>query len=268
MRKIFSSSSCDTSSFSSPSSTSSCSSLSSSSSFTSARKYPVRNPLLEGHLSECDEKLVRVCVQVHRRTFISRLGETSISMPFRLANCDWKSADEFTQEAIRRCVQFCMQIPGNSDLETDDRAKLLKYGAYEVYLLRLASLYNRTNDCIELSNGARLCEADMKAHAFGCYGHTFFQFCRHMSNMRMSEEELSLVEAMLYFTIDRPMLQERLKVERLQTKFSETLRLLCAKKRPAEPMYFSRLLLTLMKLRALDALSKPFYLYTMKLIFF
>jgi hypothetical protein len=43
--------------------------------------------------------------------------------------------DEFTQVGIRKCVKFCMNLPGNSDLCTDDRAKLLKYGVYEIAVI-------------------------------------------------------------------------------------------------------------------------------------
>jgi hypothetical protein len=40
--------------------------------------------------------------------------------------------NEFTQAGIRNCIKYCMNLPGNSDLCTDDRAKLLKYGVYEI----------------------------------------------------------------------------------------------------------------------------------------
>ena len=41
-------------------------------------------------------------------------------------------SDEFTQNGIRQCVTFCLNVPGNRDLCIDDRAKLLKFGVYEL----------------------------------------------------------------------------------------------------------------------------------------
>ena len=48
----------------------------------------------------------------------------------------------------------------------------------------------------------------------------------------------------------------RVKVERLQTRYCEIERLHIAKNRTNDSMHFTKLLLLLSKLRALDALSK------------
>lgn len=48
----------------------------------------------------------------------------------------------------------------------------------------------------------------------------------------------------------------RMKVEELQTRYCEIERLHIAKNRVNDPMHFTKLLLLLSKLRALDALSK------------
>ena len=48
----------------------------------------------------------------------------------------------------------------------------------------------------------------------------------------------------------------RVKVEELQTRYCEMERLHIAKNRAHDPMHFTKLLLLLSKLRALDALSK------------
>lgn len=50
-----------------------------------------------------------------------------------------------------------------------------------------------------------------------------------------------------------------MKVEELQTRYCEIERLHIAKNRVNDPMHFTKLLLLLSKLRALDALSKIFF---------
>ena len=51
------------------------------------------------------------------------------------------TANEFTQAGIRKCIRFCMNLPGNNDLSTGDRAKLLKYGAYEQAVRKFVQIY-------------------------------------------------------------------------------------------------------------------------------
>lgn len=53
----------------------------------------------------------------------------------------------------------------------------------------------------------------------------------------------------------------RVKVEELQTKYCEIERLYIARNRNNDPMHFTKLLLLLSKLRALDALSKSLKVY-------
>jgi hypothetical protein len=61
----------------------------------------------------------------------------------------------------------------------------------------------------------------------------------------------------LFFVVDRIEGQAtRVKVEELQTRYCEMERLCIAKHRANDPMHFTKLLLLLSKLRALDALSR------------
>lgn len=90
-------------------------------------------------LSEEDIQIVKICSKLYLKTLnddveYERLtnekitDELSIEYDEELSfNCD-----EFTQNGIRKCIKFCMNLPGNSELTTNDRAKLLKYGIYEI----------------------------------------------------------------------------------------------------------------------------------------
>ena len=212
------------------------------------------NPLIDNadkKLCEQDEKLVELCLQLHQQTYC--LTETT---KLKSEVKSWQNHDEFSQAGIKQSVTFCMQLPGNRDLCTEDRAKLLKYGAYEIVLLRLASRYSLLEDKIVLSNGISLCENDLMQHAFGCYGHTFFQYCRNFNKFNLLNEELAVFECFIFYSFDRPLLKDRKKVEQLQMKYCELLRYLCAKNHRSDEMFFAKLLLSVMKLRALDALSK------------
>ena len=66
---------------------------------------------------------------------------------------------------------------------------------------------------------------------------------------------MAVFECFIFYSFDRPLILERKKVEVLQMQFSEILRQLCAKNHKNDEMFFSKLLLSCMKLRALDALT-------------
>jgi hypothetical protein len=214
------------------------------------------NPLLKGEIQKTDENLVKYCTDLHNKTLVQPTASKSKnSMQPR-----WYDVDEFSQYGLKQCVNFCMRLPGNRDLSTEDRAKLLKYGAYEIALLRLAMRFDVGSNEIRLSDGSTLVENDLIQNAFGCYGHTFFQFCRSLERFSLTCDELAILQCLVFYTYDRPLIKERTKVEQIQSKFFHILRLLCAKNHANEPMFFSRLILNMMKLRALDALSKLSYL--------
>ena len=138
-----------------------------------------------------DERLIKLCVNLHKSTFHSK--------PLENVDIRWQTADEFGQKGLMQCIQFCMQMPGNSDLTIQERAHLLKLGAHEVALLRLAFRYEPEEDKLFLSNGISLDEQTLRTQGFGCYGHTFFQFCRIFSRLELTIEEFVLLCCIVFF---------------------------------------------------------------------
>jgi hypothetical protein len=101
---------------------------------------------------------------------------------------------------MMQCIQFCMQMPGNNQLSIQERAHLLKLGVHEVALLRLAYRYEPEEDKLYLSNGASVDEHLLMSQAFGCYGHTFLQFCRIFSRLELSIEEFVLLCGIVFYS--------------------------------------------------------------------
>ena len=87
----------------------------------------VINLVIEG-LSNDDLEIIEICNRLMDQTYQRGVCSSGLS-----TNVQFKSdVDEFTQNGVRKCIKFCMNLPGNNDLCTDDRAKLLKYGVYEI----------------------------------------------------------------------------------------------------------------------------------------
>ena len=124
----------------------------------------------------------------------------------------WQRTDEFSQKGIMQSIQFCMQMPGNDELSIQERAHLLKLGVHGVALLRLAYRYEPDDDCLYLSNGLSIDENLLMNQAFGCYGHTFFQFCRLFSRLEMTIEEFVLLCCIVFFSHGKDFLLEKLRL--------------------------------------------------------
>ena len=138
-----------------------------------------------------DEKLISMCLNVHKATYNEKTDQ---------AELDWQRTDEFSQKGIMQCIQFCMQMPGNDELSIQERAHLLKLGVHGVALLRLAYRYDFDDDKLYLSNGLVIDEKLLMTQAFGCYGHTFFQFCRIFSRLELTMEEFVLLCCVAFFS--------------------------------------------------------------------
>lgn len=214
-------------------------------------------------LNTDDIEIIDSCDQLFKQTF-----EPSDSSSFQSNYGSFKAFegqclfyDEFTQAGIKKCVKFCMNLPGNSDLCTDDRAKLLKYGVYEIALLRLAYRYNNLTNCIHLSNGSPIDEKTLgQSNCFGTkYSHLFFEFCRQFSKFSMDSSQFSLFCGLKFFTNDRPLLIERNKVQLIQSKYFELFECSLFKnsnQKINNSKKISHILLSLIKLRSIDVLSK------------
>lgn len=79
-------------------------------------------------LTDADHEVMTRCAELLVQTF--EREPTSIKRELT-ANSPL-DYNEFTQTGVRDCLKFCMNLIGNNDLGTDDRAKLLKYGVYEI----------------------------------------------------------------------------------------------------------------------------------------
>jgi hypothetical protein len=167
-----------------------------------------------------------------------------------------------------------MQMPGNDELSIQERANLLKLGVHGIVLLRLAYRYESKDDKLYLSNGLSINENLLMTQAFGCYGHTFFQFCRIFNRLELTIEEFVLLCCIVFFSHGRKLIQMKMnlytfffskidrienqitrnKIEQIQIRYCEIERLYITKTRLNNQIHFSKLLLLLSKLRALDAL--------------
>ncbi|XP_063002096.1 nuclear receptor ROR-gamma [Elgaria multicarinata webbii] len=119
-------------------------------------------------------------------------------------------------EAIQYVVEFAKRMGGFMDLCQNDQIVLLKAGAMEVVLVRMCRAFNSENRTVFFEGkyaGPELFKS------LGCNEliNSIFDFAQSLCSLHFSENEIALFTALVLINSNRPWLQEKSKVERLQT---------------------------------------------------
>ncbi|XP_067832222.1 nuclear receptor ROR-alpha A-like isoform X2 [Heptranchias perlo] len=135
----------------------------------------------------------------------------------------WQNCAHRITDAIQYVVEFAKRIDGFMELCQNDQIVLLKAGSLEVVLLRMCRAFNPSNNTVFFEGKYAGPEV---FRSLGCEDLTnsIFEFSQGMCLLRLSEQELALFSAMVLISADRQFLQEKFKVERLQTNIQLALK--------------------------------------------
>uniref|UniRef100_H3DLW7 RAR-related orphan receptor C n=1 Tax=Tetraodon nigroviridis TaxID=99883 RepID=H3DLW7_TETNG len=133
-----------------------------------------------------------------------------------------KSVDEMWQhcairltDAVQYVVEFAKHIPGFRMLTQNDQIALLKTGSMEVVLVRMSRFFNTENNTVYFDG--KFAGADLfKSLACGDLITAVFDFAHDMCALKLSEHQLALFSALVLINTDRPCLEDRGKVQRVQ----------------------------------------------------
>uniref|UniRef100_A0A672J1F9 Nuclear receptor ROR-alpha B-like n=1 Tax=Salarias fasciatus TaxID=181472 RepID=A0A672J1F9_SALFA len=133
-----------------------------------------------------------------------------------------KSVDEMWQhcavrltDAVQYVVEFAKRIPGFRMLNQNDQIALLKTGSMEVVLLRMSRSFNTENSTVFFDGKFAGVEI-FKSLACGDLIMAVFDFAHDMCALKLSEQQIALFSALVLINADRPCLEERGKVQRVQ----------------------------------------------------
>ncbi|XP_040855002.1 nuclear receptor ROR-gamma [Ochotona curzoniae] len=128
----------------------------------------------------------------------------------------WERCAHHLTEAIQYVVEFAKRLSGFMELCQNDQIVLLKAGAMEVVLVRMCRAYNADNHTVFFEGKYGGMEL---FRALGCSEliSSIFDFSRSLSALRFSEDEIALYTALVLINASRPGLQEKRKVEQLQS---------------------------------------------------
>ncbi|XP_005293763.4 nuclear receptor ROR-gamma isoform X1 [Malaclemys terrapin pileata] len=173
------------------------------------------------------EHLTQNVLKSYRETCQLRLEDLQL---LRLETFSWeevrsyqkKSMEEMWErcacritEAIQYVVEFAKRMGGFMELCQNDQIVLLKAGAMEVVLVRMCRAFNSENRTVFFEGkyaGPELFKS------LGCNEliNSIFDFAHSLCSLHFSENEIALFTALVLINSNRPWLQEKGKVERLQ----------------------------------------------------
>ncbi|KAM8976472.1 bile acid receptor-like [Pelodytes ibericus] len=187
---------------------------------------------------------------------------------------------------VQVLVEFTKRLPGFDMLDHEDQIALLKGSTVEAMFIRSAQIYNQQLGCRQQHNHIHhfLGLARYQSHALEyCHIQEFdrcplytseppprqeipasttditeefitplFNFYRSMGSLNVTETEYALLSAITVFFSDRPLLKNKLRVEKLQEPLLGILHKYSKIYHPEDPQHFARLIGRLTELRTLN----------------
>ncbi|XP_068179437.1 nuclear receptor ROR-alpha A isoform X2 [Antennarius striatus] len=173
------------------------------------------------------DELCASIVRSHRETSQCRVEELQ-ALKWKLFSREEiqayqnKSVDEMWQhcanrltEAVQYVVEFAKHIPGFRMLSQNDQIALLKTGSMEVVLVRMSRFFNTDNNTVYFDGKFAGAEV-FKALACGDLITAVFDFAHGMCALKLTEHQIALFSALVLINTDRPCLEDRGRVQRVQ----------------------------------------------------
>ncbi|TMS11061.1 Nuclear receptor ROR-beta [Larimichthys crocea] len=189
---------------------------------------PLEDPYsLYPHSVRNIDELCASIVRSHRETSQYRVEELQ-ALRWKVFNREEiqtyqsKSVDEMWQhcavrltDAVQYVVEFAKHIPGFRMLSQNDQIALLKTGSMEVVLVRMSRSFNTENNTVFFDGKFAGAEV-FKSLACGDLITAVFEFAHGMCALKLTEHQIALFSALVLINTDRPCLEDRGRVQRVQ----------------------------------------------------
>ncbi|XP_015789751.1 nuclear hormone receptor E75 [Tetranychus urticae] len=157
--------------------------------------------------------------------------------------------------AIRGVVEFAKRIPGFAVLSQDDQVTLLKAGVFEVLLVRLACMFDKTSNSMICLNGMVLKRESLHSQSSARFLlDSMFGFAEMLNALNLTDHEIALFCALVIISPDRPGLRNIDLIGKINRKLVDLLDKLVTSNHSDNPGLFSSLVNKIPDLRTLNTL--------------
>ncbi|XP_053213223.1 nuclear hormone receptor E75-like [Panonychus citri] len=157
--------------------------------------------------------------------------------------------------AIRGVVEFAKRIPGFAMLSQDDQITLLKAGVFEVLLVRLACMFDKSTNSMICLNGMVLKRDSLHSQSSARFLlDSMFGFSEMLNALGLTDHEIALFCAVVVISPDRPGLRNTDLVQKIHRKLDDLLQKAIISNHSDNPGLFSELKKKIPDLRTLNTL--------------
>lgn len=155
--------------------------------------------------------------------------------------------------SLNPVAEFLKSIPGFYNLSTNDQLGLLKGGFLEIWIISISRTFDVNNNTLTVQDGSQISKDDLESAYNSDLVSCLFNFVENFMNLNLSNTDLALFCAVVFFTPDRVNVTDKNGVSMLQGKLMEALKMHMSRNHSTEPQLFASVLLKIPELRILSA---------------
>jgi len=136
----------------------------------------------------------------------------------------WQKMMATMMPEILRVIKFCKQLPGFAELGEEDQMNLIKQGSFEVMLVRHSILVDPVKETmLDPTLHMALPRMMVQKMPMGAFMDKMFTIAKDISPLRLGDDELALLSAVLLMCPERKNLLNTRSVELCQHLFQQAL---------------------------------------------
>lgn len=165
----------------------------------------------------------------------------------------WHCFSQFITPSIQCVVEFAKRVPGMPDLIQDDQLVLIKSGFFEVWLTRMARMFNQMENYVTFEDGSMIHRDELSVVYAPEFVTAMFDVASSINQLNLNDTEIGLLAAVILATPDRHGISDMKAVETIQDKLIEALKLQVTRNHSTEENLFGTAIVKLSELRALGS---------------
>ncbi|KAK3594375.1 hypothetical protein CHS0354_032884 [Potamilus streckersoni] len=165
----------------------------------------------------------------------------------------WQCFANYITPAIQSVVEFAKRIPGFSDLSQDDQLILIKSGFFEVWLTRMARMFNRVDNLLTFEDGSMIQRDELAVIFSPDFLTAMFDVANSINQLNLNDTEIGLLSACIISTPDRHGVSDTRGVENIQDKLIEALKLQLTRNHSTEENLFGTTIVKVSEVRTLGS---------------
>ncbi|KAL8614276.1 hypothetical protein ACOMHN_007614 [Nucella lapillus] len=163
----------------------------------------------------------------------------------------WQQLATLITPTIHSVVEFSKRVPSFSELSQDDQLILIKTGFFEIWLTRMARMFNRSDNVVLFEDGSVIPREELDIVYNPEFVTRMFELSAGFSLLSLNDTEVGLFTGIILATDDRQSLSDPQGVSRIQDRLIEALRLQVKRNHSTEDNLFPSIIMKLPELRTL-----------------